>query len=170
MSVMLRFFFAKKFPEAEIYAIEPELSNYDTLLKNTKKFKNVIPLKKGLWSKSGFLKIVDKGYGKWGFMTEEVGYKENWDVEVITINDIINMSRFQEIDILKLDIEGAEKEIFSENFENWLGKVHVLIIELHDHMKSGCSSSFYSAISKYNFIIEKSGENVVLRKGKIIKT
>ena len=68
------------------------------------------------------------------------------------------------IDILKLDVEGAEKEIFSSNYEDWLPKTKVLIIELHDRMRKGCSKVVFSAISEYNFSLDISGENLVFTK------
>ena len=59
----------------------------------------------------------------------------------------------REIDILKLDVEGAEKNIFSSN-TNWISKVQLLIIELHDEVVPGCSREFFSAISEYDFEVE----------------
>ena len=163
-------FFANKFPQAKVFAIEPEASNFDVLVKNTSANKNIVPIKKGLWYKKGHLKIDDsvyqgdKGWGKWGFITTEANDSKGSDVEVITINEIVAMMNNEDIDILKLDIEGAEKEIFSENYESWLGKVNVLIIELHDRLKPGCSDAVYAAINKYKFKKEVSGEYVVFKK------
>ena len=157
-------FFANKFPNAEITAIEPEESNFGILQKNTAKYKNIKPIQAGLWHKNINLKITGTEWGKCGFMTEEAGPDDNSDIKAITIDEILKQSKHDEIDILKLDIEGAEKEIFSGNCDSWLGKVNVLIIELHDRMKEGCSEAFYSAIKKYNFKETRSGENVVLFK------
>ena len=156
-------FFANKFPRAEIIAIEPEESNFAILKRNTVKHKQITAIKAGLWHKKAYLKIADTGLGKWGFMVEETG-PDNYDIQAITIDEILRQSGKKEIDILKLDIEGAEKELFSENYESWLGKVKVLIIELHDRMKEGCSAVFYSAIEKYNFTETKRGENIILFK------
>jgi len=156
-------FFAKKFPSAKIYAIEPEESNFSVLKSNIVKFKNLTAIKAGLWPRKAYLKVLDTGLDKWGFVTKEVG-PDDYDVQTITIGEILGRSGYDEIDILKLDIEGAEKELFSENYQPWLGRVKVLVIELHDRMKDGCSSAFYSATKKYNFSETKRGENIVLFK------
>lgn len=50
------------------------------------------------------------------------------------------------IDILKMDIEGAEKEIFSLGDLGWLKSVRVIMIELHDKHFAGCAESFYRAL------------------------
>lgn len=154
--------FANKFPKSKIYAIEPEAENYKILISNTRKYSNVKLIKAGLWHKKALLKVLDKGYGRWGFVTEETNSLEKECSKAITIDDILRKSGFDQIDILKLDIEGAEKEIFSKNYEYWLPRVRVLIIEIHDWIKKGCGDSFYSAIKKYNFKESRSGENVIL--------
>ncbi len=82
-------------------------------------------------------------------------------VKAITIAEILDQSGADRIDILKLDIEGAEKEVFS-NDTDWLEKVDLMIIELHDHDKPGCSAAVYSAISRHDFTKFQRGENVFL--------
>ena len=97
-------------------------------------------------------------------MVEEVTDSEEFSFKAVTIGKILKRSGYKEIDILKLDIEGSEKEVFSNDYEDWLSKVNILIIELHDRMKPGCSEAFYSAINQYNFIKINSGENIILMK------
>jgi len=65
---------------------------------------------------------------------------------------------------LKLDIEGAGKELFTSNYEEWLDKVNIMVIELHDRMKPGCSDAFYSTIKKYNFREVQKGGLIILYK------
>lgn len=149
-------YFANRFPKAKIIAIEPEKENFKILKQNTLIYDNIQSIKAGLWYKKTKLKIVDNGLGEWGFKTEE-----GQDVPTITIDEILD--KYKKIDILKIDIEGAEKEIFSHNCD-WIDKVDILVIELHDRFREGCSESFYSAIKKYNFKISQRGENIILFK------
>jgi hypothetical protein len=72
------------------------------------------------------------------------------------------------IDVLKLDIEGAEKNVFGKDFEKWLPKAKVLIIEFHDRMVEGCSSTVLKALSHYNFRSEVKGENTIFYNKKFI--
>ena len=66
-----------------------------------------------------------------------------------------------EIDILKLDVEGAEKDIFSKNID-WIPKVKLLIVELHDRIVPGCSREFFASTSQYKFEEYRKGENFFL--------
>lgn len=154
-------YFANRFPEAKIIAIEPEASNYKLLESNTKKYNNIFCVESGVWNKSTNLIIKEKGLGNWGFVVEEVPYSNKETIPAISINDILERYGIEEIDILKIDIEGSEKEVFEENFEKWLGKTKVLIIELHDGLRKGASNSFFRAISKYDFKMARREENLI---------
>ena len=66
------------------------------------------------------------------------------------------------IDILKLDVEGAERELFNRGAEDWLGAVGQMIIELHDRFVPGCAYAFYSAIGRYPFVQEIEGKNIFI--------
>jgi FkbM family methyltransferase len=157
-------FFANRFPEAKIIAIEPEQTNFELLKENTIDYQNILLRNSGIWNKNTYLKIHDLGVRKDAFMVEEVDREEQGSFKAVTVGEVLRESGYDEIDILKLDIEGAEKEVFSDNYEEWLGRVNILIIELHDRMKEGCSEAFFSAIKKYKFNITFKGENIILIK------
>jgi len=159
-------YFANKYPEAEVICIEPEKSNYKILERNISNYNNISSFKRALSNLSNQdINVVDNGWGNWGFITESLEASKNQkvvdSVKTITINEIMKDNEIETIDLLKIDIEGAEKELFESNYENWLPKVHCMIIELHDRMKDGSSKSFFKAISQYNFNYFQSGENLV---------
>jgi FkbM family methyltransferase len=159
-------YFTRKHPNAKIIAIEPENSNFEMLKKNSKNYKNIFLHKRALYNQSNLvLNVIDKGYGNWGFITE---INDNLDsknivetVKTITIDEIIKEYDLEFVDLLKIDIEGGEKELFESNYENWLPKTKCIAIELHDGIKMGSSKSFLKAISKYNFSYHNKGENLV---------
>jgi len=154
--------FKQKFPETSIIAIEPEQSNYALYLKNLEGFQDITCLQQGLWYKKALLSVEDKfGLGKCGFIVHEVTDREICNVSATTIENILTCSHFEYIDILKLDIEGSEKEVFSLGNINWIYKVNVIFIELHDHLKPGCEDAVLSAIPEGLFNQHVLGENVV---------
>jgi FkbM family methyltransferase len=144
-------FFINKFPKSKIISIEPEQSNFEMLLKNTKDYGNIHCLNCGVWNKSANLLIKDNEFGNWAFSVEEVDFCNENTIPAITINDIMKRYNFDKIDILKINIEGSEKELFESNFEEWLSKTKIVIIDLHDSIRNGASRSFFKALSNYNF-------------------
>ena len=83
----------------------------------------------------------------------------------ITVQDILAQSGAARIDLLKLDIEGAERELFSDACEEWLPKVGTLVVELHDRYVPGCAERLYSHIVRRPFVQEIRGGNIFLRLG-----
>ena len=158
-------FFAQTYPEAHIIAVEPEESNFQTLTGNTKPYPNIVPVRAAIWHKKGRLQITNPNAEKWAFQLSETGEETpSVTVDALTIGDLLAMSGENTIGILKLDIEGAEIELCSSNYEGWLEKTRVLIIELHDRFRTGCSEALNSAVSSYNFQRTERGEHTILFK------
>jgi FkbM family methyltransferase len=159
-------YFNKNYPKAKIIAIEPEKANFKMLEINSKNHKNFYLYKRALSNQANLvLNVVDKGLGNWGFVTEgegSLGKQSVVDtVQTITIDEIMNEYNLEFIDLLKIDIEGGEKELFDSNYENWLPRTKYIAIELHDGIKMGSSKSFFKAISQYNFSYHKKGDNLL---------
>ena len=168
-------YFAMRYPEAQIIAIEPSDSNFELLTRNTSRFKNVHPIHAALWGHTGSLMLADPGYGAWGLQvraaenppatdTPLLGDSSGRPVRSITVSDVIRDYGLDRIDLLKLDIEGSEREVFRQ-CDAWIGQVDAICIELHDRFKAGCSRSFFKAIDEFPIELWR-GENVlVIRKG-----
>jgi hypothetical protein len=61
------------------------------------------------------------------------------------------------LNVLKLDIEGSEREVFSKNYEEWLKKTQNIIVEIHPHLNTDAHSIIASAL-KDEFIERPAGE------------
>ena len=144
-------FFAHRYPAARILALEPESSNYELLLRNTAPYQNIEPIKAALWNKTGRVVIGNPESEKWAFRVTNTGPTNGPTIEALTMEDLMAIGGTEHVDILKLDIEGAEKELFESNYEAWLGNVRVLMIELHDQFVAGCSGAFNRAVGRYQF-------------------
>jgi FkbM family methyltransferase len=65
------------------------------------------------------------------------------------------------ISILKIDIEGAERFVFAENYEPWIDKFNALAIELHD---DECRRVFAEAIRGQPLAVSQSGELTICQR------
>ena len=155
-------FFANKYPEAKIISVEPEASNFELLIRNLADYPNIKPIQAAIWSQKAKIKIGNPKAEKWLFQLEEAKKDDGNQVNAITISELLEMNDGQQVDILKIDIESSEKELFSNNSEMWLDKINLLVIELHDCLKEGCSQTFYRALSQYNFNQFIIGENIFI--------
>jgi len=143
--------FASKFPNAKILAIEPEKSNFDLLKTNTASRSSIIPIHAGLWFEKSFLKIHDSKSGSWAFETRIPKEGEKTDVERVTIPELIRNYKLTQIELLKIYIEGAEFELFENKAEEWLPFVTMIMIETHDRMRPGCSDLINRVIKFFGF-------------------
>jgi hypothetical protein len=66
----------------------------------------------------------------------------------------------ERIDILKIDIEGAETQLFSQDCDKWLSKVDNLLVELHDEE---AEHVFLHALRHFSFDLGQCGELTVCR-------
>ncbi|UPT71443.1 MAG: FkbM family methyltransferase [Flavobacterium sp. JAD_PAG50586_2] len=130
-----------RYPDAKIIAIEPDPENFIELKKNGSKYSDVFFENYGVWNTDTKLKVSDKyNRGKWGIVVEEDLVDSN--IESISINTLIKKYNIDIIDILKIDIESSEKQLFSSNYQAWLPKVRKIVIELHDGHEEDCSRTF----------------------------
>jgi len=168
--------FAKKFPNAKIISIEPEEQNFILLKHNTKNYPNIITLQAALWDKVGEIELIDTGFDSWSFMTTDNSKHDKLKVPVIqkkhnvksiTIDKLLTDYNLSLIDILKIDIEGAEKEVF-QNHSPWVNNVRSIIAELHGRIKPGCGKAFRKIAKKFDEVAI-SGEDFYLSKNGYIK-
>lgn len=147
-------FLANQFPNARILALEPEKSNFELMVKNVAPYHNVTPVRAGLWSEKTELEVVDSGLGNWGF---QVGSLLNGKapsgtsdqiVHAFTVESILRDFGVAKIDLLKIDIEGSELEIF-QTADRWIDRVDSMVIELHERFRPGCSRAFYNATNSF---------------------
>jgi FkbM family methyltransferase len=151
-------YFANRYPQMQILSVEPESENFKILLQNTAPYATIKTVKAGLWSRPTHLEIRDTGGGEWGFTVEETDTQTPGSVRAESIGDLMEQNAGKPFDVVKLDIEGSEAEVFRANTEQWLPKVRALIVELHEWMKPGSSASFIAATSVYNYRKTVAGE------------
>lgn len=154
-------FFANNFPSAKIVTVEPDTDNFKLLEANCLPYENITPVKAGIWSHPAQLKVVDKGFGNNAFTVQEVDVNTAGSITALGIEDIRQKEKWDTIDVVKLDIEGSEKQVFEKNYESWLPKTRILFIELHDRMVPGSSKAVFAAVSKYDFTCVIAGENLL---------
>ncbi len=120
-------FFTKNYPDAKIYAFEPDITVLDYLEKNIETYgmKNATLIKKAVWDKKEILEFAtDKGMG--GTLVN-IHNKEKTQVETLRLKEFIGDMH---IDLLKMDIEGAEYRVIKD-CESKLGQIENIFIEYH---------------------------------------
>ncbi|MCM8738666.1 FkbM family methyltransferase [Azospirillum sp. A1-3] len=159
-------YFSELYKNSQVFALEPEINNFNLLKQNSKSKLNIKCLNAALSSKDGEMTVIDAGEGEWGFQAissespppgRVVG-----QVRSLSVNSIIEQTKGScRPFIAKIDIEGGEKDVFSANTE-WVNDFPLIIIELHDWLfpSKGTSSTFLKCISSLDRDFVFIGENV----------
>ena len=160
------YFFHKNHPNSYIVSIEPEKKNYYLLKENTKSIENIKILNSAISSTEHAYRL-QKSFDNRAHKVFKLKNKNSKQMKTITVNKIIKKFSIKKYDlfIIKIDIEGFEKELFKKNCD-WMDKFKIIIVELHDWMIPFSKQSYYFQKSIFNSKKFKdviiSGENLIL--------
>lgn len=156
-------YFLSRFPTAFVTAVEPDPGNYQMLTRNLAPYGHrAKTLHAAVWPSPANLMLERPSPGlglEWATRVRESPSVEMADVPAVEVRDLLDAAPQGRIDILKMDIEGAEREIFAHDCSQWLHRIGMLIIELHG---SVCEEVFFRAIEGHSFNISTAGELTVL--------
>ncbi|MDB5121463.1 MAG: Methyltransferase, FkbM family [Sphingobacteriales bacterium] len=125
-------YFSKNYPNHTIVAFEPDENIFNILKENVESFnlKNVILHQKAVWTRSETLKFYSDG-GMGGRIDNAYRGQEPKIIEAVPLLDYLT----DEIDFLKIDIEGAEDEVLKYCDEN-LKKAKHIFFEYHNNINN----------------------------------
>lgn len=148
-------YYAHHFPNTRVISVEPGAENFALLSQNTRPWKNITPVQKGVWWREATLRVINPQAQSWGFRFEET---EDEGVQCVTVDQLIDTycppgSRV----MVKMDIEGAEKEIFN-NGPSWIGRIDCLQIEIHN-----CWKNVFDALACYDYEASILADTVIFK-------
>jgi FkbM family methyltransferase len=122
------------FPKARVIAMEPEPGNCSICSRNIMSAGlqgQVKLLQAAAGATRSRVRLSDQGKGEWAYRTEADDASGGRSVDALPLAEILTEhAKDQIIDLLKCDIEGAERELFAD-CRAWIGQVEAIVIELH---------------------------------------
>jgi len=158
------FYLLHRYPHARAVVVEPDAGNMAVCRRNLAPFRDRVTfVEAGVWSAAGLL-VVERGAfrdgAEWSFQVRPARPGERPDVTAVTIPDLMTAGGFSHIDLLKVDIEGAEAEVFGTNCDPWLQRTRNIAIETHG---PECDAALHGALAGYRSEVGTSGELTVFR-------
>ena len=150
----------KMFPLANIVVVEPSQDNLNVLKKNVKSIENIKVVYGALVGRDQkSISLKNRGTGEWGFSVVE-NPKDTPSAEFLQETPAFKLADLvddgAEIGLLKLDIEGGEVDLMTEDMLS-LQKIPVVFAELHDRIIDGCEELFFK-FSENRILIKDKGE------------
>jgi len=135
-------FFKDKYPNAEVICVEPAKENLDFLYKNTCHFEKVRVERKPIWSEEKELNFTSGDCSPTDYFGTGKGGEKYTS---ITMPKLMKVYGLEEIDILKIDIEGGEIPLLTDN-NDWLLKVDNIFMEIHSMLSLNIGSVYHAPI------------------------
>ena len=139
-------YFTAIFPEARIICVEPGEDNYRMLVKNLDiqiKTQQIETVKAAVSLTNGRVSFED---GKMHYNGKVIdGILNNTDA--ISLPTLLDNYKIDKVGLMKIDIEGSEKEILSGHL-HWLKAVESIVIEMHSDL---ITDSCLAALNQNNF-------------------
>lgn len=158
--------FAMTFPLATVVAVEPDPVTYAELVENTRGLPNVLSVHGALWRDCDGVSLGRTDEPSWARTTTRGGL-----IPSFTLEAVLEMVPLATPLLLKLDIEGAEREVL-ETSSMLAAQFPALMIEPHDHINlgKGCLSPLYTALSGRTIDTLAAGENIYFYDGALAES
>ena len=120
----------------KVYSIEPSTDHMNNfvLMVNYNKITNITPIKKAIYIENGTFGFGGPESNKTmkSLHMNTPGWKEEEKVETITLEKFFEDYKIDHVNLMKVDIEGSEVEVFSHpTFKNVASKIDTIIVERH---------------------------------------
>jgi FkbM family methyltransferase len=157
-------FLLNAYPDASVIAIEADRGNFEVLQRNLAPYgPRARALHLALWHRSEML-MLDRGSfrdgGEWSFQVKSA-CNSAAEVRGVTLPQLMAEQELSSINILKVDIEGAERYVFDRTLSRCLPRIDTLAIELHD---PECRDVFFRATAGVAGDCDRHGEVTVWRR------
>ena len=116
--------------DCQCVCVEPSPENFHLLRANLDAYADRVTLVEGaVAERSGSIAFDANGWS-WGGKASDSGSRSN-RVRAFTVDEIVENAGLDSIDLLKMDVEGAEDGIFRSS-RRWMEKVGCIAIEIHE--------------------------------------
>jgi FkbM family methyltransferase len=146
------YFFSYEFPKAKVVGVELEHSNFILAKKNNANNPNVKIIHAAIGPKKGSVDIANPNEtNKDAFQTKLSPKNEIGSIKMLSISNIQELYPDTVPFITKVDIEGFEIQLFSNNTQ-WMDRFYLIALEIHDWMlpNQAASKQFLTEHSKLN--------------------
>ncbi|MFA6378418.1 MAG: FkbM family methyltransferase, partial [Candidatus Omnitrophota bacterium] len=162
-------YYLNTYPQVHVVALESDPQTFAVLEKNLAPYRDRVRLiNKAIWPRDANLVVVRKENNQWGNFVREAQAGEEPEIFTTTIQDVLRQSSFSKMDVLKMNVEGAERFVFADHQEDWLPKTKNIVIDLHDRIWPGCSDAVFTALKEYAYQLTMKGHIAICQD--IIKT
>jgi FkbM family methyltransferase len=130
-------YFAGIYPKCEVIAVELMHSNFEQLSRNTAFLgERIRTVEAAVWSHNNGVSIADDTFrdgDAWSHHASEASDGKSL-VPSITMLNLMHKHSMPRVNVCKIDIEGAEYELFADGNRGWTNHCDVILLEIHEDL------------------------------------
>jgi FkbM family methyltransferase len=159
-------YFLSCFPQATVVSLEPDPANCEACRWNLRPYDQregrSVVVEGAVWSHCTSLSLSSNFADGRDWARQVVAHiqGETEAVQAWDLNSILERQGGRPVDLLKVDIEGAELSVFGETAQLWLDKVRNICIELHG---PECREVFLKSLKNFRYDLSHAGELTICR-------
>ena len=134
-------YLAQRFPRARILCVEPCSNSFNVLTMNTMPNPRIQRVNAAAWHSTGRVGVAARYYGDWGTQLHDQLPDGERNIRAFSVADLLRMANWGQVDMIKCDIEGAERAVFADRRARWLQTLDALAIETHDAITPGSGAT-----------------------------
>jgi FkbM family methyltransferase len=150
-------YFLNRFPRARVIAVEPDSGNAEMCRRNLAPYgERAVVRETAIWSHPALLAVEHGTFRdgrEWAVSVREAKPDDAITVQSTDLPSLLGPAA--QVDLLKIDIEGSELQLFQHGAERWLPRIRNILIELHGE---SCEAAVFGALAPYEYRTLNTGE------------
>ncbi len=151
---------ARQAPQARVHAYEPVAENYETLQANLAGWSHSVQMHQAaVGATNGVGMMLDGGARSLDHKLTMSATETGGAVRVITLDQAVDAVGGKTIDLLKVDIEGAEADMLAAASSSTLRRIRRIALEYHDNIRPGTRTDVHRLLAHTHRIVSESGDS-----------
>jgi FkbM family methyltransferase len=151
---------ARQAPQARVFAYEPVAENYATLQTNLAGCAHSVRAHQAaVGASDGVGMMLDGGARSLDHRLTMASTDAGGGVRVVTLDQAVHETGGNPIDLLKVDIEGAELDMLAAASPSTLKRIRRVALEYHDNIRPGTKAEVSRILAQTHRIVSESGDS-----------
>jgi len=151
---------ARQAPQARVFAYEPVAENYAALQTNLAGCAHSVRVHQAaVGATDGVGMMLDGGARSLDHRLTMASSDAGGEVRVVTLDQAVKETGGSPIDLLKVDIEGAELDMLAAASPSTLKRIRRVALEYHDNIRPGTKAEVSRILAQTHRIVSESGDS-----------
>ena len=146
-------YFHERYPSARIHGFEPDPRSFATLRSNVEALPGVTIDPRAVTGSTGSATFFSSENSLASSLVADAGARRPLPVRTVSLDDLMDELGLDGIDLLKLDVEGAEYDVLSSTTR--LGSIRAIAGEVHPELIPCAPDEFFALLTDFDVRVDR---------------